>query len=82
VDGTEDVHPRGVHKAPQCNKHHCWTARLRPNAYAALAKKSTNNEDNNVQTDITQMVALTTQSKMLAVSTAATTSAVMSAINQ
>jgi hypothetical protein len=47
-----------------------------------LAEESTGNEDNNVQTVITQMVALTMQSKMTAASTAATTSAVMSAIKQ
>ncbi len=52
------------------------------NAYAVLAKESTNDEDNNVQTVITQMAALTTQNKMMAASTAATTLAVMSTINQ
>jgi hypothetical protein len=43
------------------------------NAYAALAEKSTNDEDDNLKTVITQMAALTTQSKMTAASTAATT---------
>jgi hypothetical protein len=45
-------------------------------------QNASNDEDNNVQTVITQMAALTTQSKMTAASTAATTLAVTSAINQ
>jgi hypothetical protein len=52
------------------------------NAYTTLAKESTNDEDNDVQTVITQMAALTMQSKMMATSTAATTLVVTSAINQ
>jgi hypothetical protein len=50
--------------------------------YAALTKESTDDEDNNIQTVITQMAALTMQSKMTAASTAATTLAVTSTINQ
>ncbi len=38
------------------------------NAYAALPEESTNDEDDDVQTVITQMAALTTQSKMTAAS--------------
>ncbi len=45
-------------------------------------QNASNDEDDNVQTVITQMAALTTQSKMMAASTAATTLAVTSAINQ
>ncbi len=52
------------------------------NAYAALAKESTDDENDNVQTVITQMVALATQSEMTVASTVATTLVVMSAINQ
>ncbi len=51
-------------------------------AYAALAKESTDGEDNDVQTVIMQMAALTTQSQMTAASNAATTSLVTTAINQ
>jgi hypothetical protein len=52
------------------------------NTYTVLAEESTNDEYNNIQTVITQMVALTTQSKMTRASTAATTLVVTSAINQ
>jgi hypothetical protein len=52
------------------------------NAYAALAEESTDEEGNDVQTVITQMAALTTQSKIMAASNAVTTSLVMTAINQ
>lgn len=52
------------------------------NAYAALAEESTDEEDDDVQTVITQMAALTTQSQLTAASQAASTSTVTSAINQ
>ncbi len=52
------------------------------NVFAALAKESTKDENDDVQTVITQMAALTTQSKVMAASTAANTLAVTSAINQ
>ncbi len=51
-------------------------------AFAVLAEESTEDKDNNVQTVITQMAALTTQSEVTAASTGANTLAVMSAINQ
>jgi hypothetical protein len=52
------------------------------NVYATLAKESTDREDNDVQTVIMQMAALTTQSQMTAASNAATALSVMIAINQ
>jgi hypothetical protein len=52
------------------------------NAFAMLAKESTKDKENNVQTVIMQMAALTTQRKVTAASNAANTLAVMSAINQ
>jgi hypothetical protein len=52
------------------------------NAYAALAKESTDKEDNDVQTIIMQMATLTTQSQMTAALNAATTLSVTTAINQ
>ncbi len=51
-------------------------------AYTALSRKSTNREDNDVQTVIAQMVALTTQSQMMAALNAVTTLLVTTAINQ
>ncbi len=52
------------------------------NVYATLTEESTKNEDDDVQTVITQMAALTMQSQLTAASQAATTSSVTTAINQ
>jgi hypothetical protein len=51
-------------------------------AFAVLAKESTEDKDDDNQTVITQMTALTTQSEVTAASTAANTLTVTSAINQ
>jgi hypothetical protein len=52
------------------------------NAYAAHAKESTDGEDDDMQTVITQMADLNTQSQMMTATNAATTSLVTTAINQ
>jgi hypothetical protein len=51
------------------------------NAFAALGEES-NKDDDNVQTVITQMAALTTQSQLTATTTAETQASVAAAINQ
>jgi hypothetical protein len=70
-----------LHASIKCIQHHSRAQGYVQNAFTALMETS-DDDDNNVQTVMTQMAALTTQSQQMAHTVAERSASVAAAINQ
>ena len=82
MDQPQDVHSRMLHEASECIKHHKWDTRICAERIHCFLHDESKDEDDDVQTVITQMAALTTQSQLTATTIAETSASVAAAINR
>ena len=82
MDQPQDVHSRMLHEVSECIKHHKWDTRICAECIRCFLHGESKEEDDDVQTVITQVAALTTQSQLMATTMAETSASVAAAINQ